>query len=198
MTIQRLKIDVQKSGSPELVAMLSKQLDQLYGQLSKLENAVKFDEDGTYFQSGPVELLSWLRTHRAKFASEYAPIELVFDFADIGNTVFIRATPYWLETTFTNLWKNSVDAVGGEGCRIIIRGTIVRGKLRLTVLDNGEGFQPNDVERAFQFQYSSKSKERGRGHMEVRDAMERMNGSATVASTDQGYRVQLDFGSILE
>ncbi len=75
---------------------------------------------------------------------------------------------------------------------------MVNGKLRLTIFDNGEGFQPNDIERAFQFQYSTKSKERGRGHMEVRDAMERMNGSATVAATDRGYRVQLDFRSIVK
>ena len=67
MTIQRLKLEVHNSGSPDLAATLSRQLDQLYGQLSKLENAVKFDEDGAYFQSGPVELLTWLRNHQAKF-----------------------------------------------------------------------------------------------------------------------------------
>jgi len=196
MTIQRLKVDVQKSGSPALAASLSPQLDQLYGQLSKLEAAVKFDEDSTYFQSGPVELMSWLRDHQAKFASEYAPIVLALDFDVNGNAIHIQATPYWLETTFTNLWKNSVDAVGGAGCHITLKGTIMGNDLHITVIDNGEGFQANDVERAFHFQYSSKSKERGRGHMEVRDAMERMSGSACVSATDQGYRVQLVFRSV--
>lgn len=193
MTIQQLKLDVQNAGSPQLAATLSLKLDQLYGHLSRLEKAVDFDEDSSYFQFAPIELVPWLLNHQVKFAREYGPITLEFE--NVGNAVFVHATPYWLETTFTNLWKNSVDAVGRERCQITLRGTLSGNGLCLTVLDNGDGFQSTDVERAFQFQYSSKAKDRGRGHMEVGEAMERMNGSARVAATDRGFRVQLVFRS---
>lgn len=193
MAIQRLKLDVQGAASPQLAATLSKQLDQLYGQLSKLEQAVKFDEDSAYFQAGPIELASWLRDHQTKFANEYAAIELFLDFDGVAGLVHVYATAYWLETTFTNLWKNSVDEVGRECCQITLRATRSGNELRIIVLDNGTGFQASDVERAFQFQYSSKSKDRGRGHMEVQDAMERIGGTANVVETDRGFRVQLVF-----
>ncbi len=193
MAIQRLKLDVQGAASPQLAATLSQQLDQLYGQLSKLEQAVKFDEDSAYFHAGPIDLVSWLRDHQTKFANEYAAFELFLELDGIAGPLHVYATAYWLETVFTNLWKNSVDEVGVEGCQITLMAARSGNELHVTVLDNGTGFQASDVERAFQFQYSSKSKERGRGHMEVRDAIERMGGTANVVATDRGFRVQLVF-----
>ena len=193
MAIQKLKLDVQNAGSQQLTATLSQQLDNLYGHLSKLENAVKFDEDETYFQGGPIELFSWLKGHQRKFASEYAQMSLVLDWASADHSTLVFATPYWLETTFTNLWKNSLDAVGREGCQVTVTASKVGKDLSVIVCDNGLGLRHEDLELAFQFQFSTKSSDRGRGHLEVRDAMERMGGLARVVEASGGYRVQLVF-----
>ena len=49
--------------------------------------------------------------------------------------------------------------------------------LELVVLDNGPGFSPTASAAAFREQHSTKAPHRGRGLLEVQDAVERLGGS---------------------
>lgn len=193
MTIRNLREYLNEPWSHDLVARISIQVDQLYDQLSRLEKAVTFDEESSYFQCGSIALMPWLRDHQIKFAREFAPITLDLRFESADNNLRVCGTPYWLETAITNLWKNSIDEVGRDQCKITMEATREGHEVHLAVRDNGPGLRESGFKRGFQFQYSSKSPERGRGHMEVADAMKKMNGSACVVPTDDGYRVQLRF-----
>ena len=66
------------------------------------------------------------------------------------------------------------------------------GMLHVLVRDNGPGFSTQMVENAFQVAYSSKAESRGRGLLEIADAVRRLQGEVRLlpVAVNQ-HRVQL-------
>ena len=88
----------------------------------------------------------------------------------------MQANEYLLETIFRNIWLNAHQSVG-ENCEIAITFRRQRHELEILISDNGEGFSPELKEIVFQQVYSTKnSSGRGRGLMEIQDAVERLDG----------------------
>jgi signal transduction histidine kinase len=151
------------------------------------------DPDDEYFRFRPVTVGDWLELMGASYARRYRAI----GFERLGAAAAIRAqvvaNDYFLRLIFWNLWLNSHQAVG-DGCKMSIEFSIDGGNLRLVVLDNGTGFPAESLGVAFYDRYSKKSPDRGRGLLEVQDAVEQLRGTAELFKHASGaYRVSLTF-----
>lgn len=198
MMIKSLRFEIQQSAPPQLAADLVTQLDDLFASLSRLKGAVDFDEDEAFFLPTVVSLPLWLADYRTRFEREYGPVNLVVNADGSSDRFKTLATEYWLETVFRNLWKNSLDAMSDS------RGAItclIRSDSQLVtvlIVDDGPGFTAEDHAWAFRYQHSTKDLERGRGSMEIADAMQRMGGAVALRTTDYGHRVMLTFKRMVE
>jgi signal transduction histidine kinase len=149
------------------------------------------DPDDEYFRFRPVTVVDWLDLMGAAYARRYRSIGFEPLGAPSAKGARVIASDYFLRLTFWNLWLNSHQAVG-EGCKISIEFSLEGGTLRLVVLDNGAGFPAESVGVAFYDRYSKKSPHRGRGLLEVQDAVEQLQGSADLILHSSGtYRVSL-------
>jgi signal transduction histidine kinase len=186
-------MEARRSSEPEVYARMGPMLDELLSTLRRVEALADFEEHACHFDPMGVRLRAWLNDHQVRFSKEFGPVELRTDFSSCGDDVIIYATTFWLDLVFTNLMKNSLEATGFP-CRILVRAIADPKRVRLVIIDNGLGLASEDQNRAFTVQYSSKGTDRGRGHMEIGDAMRRMGGGARVDMVpDHGYRVHLTF-----
>lgn len=131
------------------------------------------DVDPSYFEQKPVVLSGWLLEMNKRYASQYEGVELAL-LGDVD--VKITASEYLLETAFWNIWVNAQQAIG-SGCKINVTITDLGTHARILILDNGTGFPVLLKGIAFSQSYSSKHPSRGRGLLEIQDAIERLNGS---------------------
>ena len=91
---------------------------------------------------------------------------------------------------FWNLWKNAQQAVGNP-CEITVRVTLRASEAELLFLDNGGGFSQDHAGVAFVEQFSSKGTDRGRGLLEVQDAIRRLGGTVELAVIGGAYRIRM-------
>ena len=81
-----------------------------------------------------------------------------------------------LEVVFWNIWLNAHQAVGG-GCNVTVVFGTASNDLVLKIFDNGPGFSKDLKDIAFQQMYSSsQTLGRGRGLLEIQEAVERLGG----------------------
>lgn len=156
----------------EVQTIVAKLKDAMISMGRELEAT---DVDPEYFRLRSVALPDWLRQLNARYATQYNPVKLNLIHADHA-WIRVLANDYLLETIFWNIWLNAQQSVG-DNCEI----TIVFGRqlsnLEMRISDNGEGFSPELREIVFQQVYSSTNKSgRGRGLMEIQDAVERLAG----------------------
>ncbi len=133
------------------------------------------DVDPDYFRLRAIALPDWLRQLNARYATQYSPVKLNLIHPDQA-WIRVMANDYLLETVFWNIWLNAQQSVG-ESCEITINLRAHKHELELLIVDNGEGFSAELKEIAFQQVYSSKhSSSRGRGLMEIQEAVGRLAG----------------------
>lgn len=193
LSIDELRDAIRQSGGEQVAADVLPSLDDLKASLRRLEQAVNFDGDEVYFALARISLPQWLKNQSRIFQTEFGSAAISINFDD-EEQYYVKASPYLLDVIFTNLWINSKQEVG-EGCEIALEGRSLGRKIQVTIIDNGPGLRESDTERAFTFPYSTKStEERGRGHLEVDEAIRRLQGTAKVQSAGRyGYRVVLKF-----
>jgi sensor histidine kinase regulating citrate/malate metabolism len=98
-----------------------------------------------------------------------------------------------LYTIFWNLWINAHQAVDGD-CKIMVRAMLNAKQIDLLIVDNGSGFPQELVGVVFQERYSAKGAHRGRGLLEVQDAVHQLRGKAQLVPYGLGdFRVMLSF-----
>lgn len=194
ISVDDLREEIRRIGGDALLNNVLPMLDDMHASLRRLERAVSFEEEETYFNPAKVMLPDWLKSYHRKYQAQFGGVGLRLDFGAAHDQSWIRASPFLLETVFSNLWNNSKQAVDGAA-EVTLNGALQGAHLVVTVIDNGDGFTPSDTERAFRLQYSTKAdSERGRGHMEVADAMRRLGGDVGVRLVPgHGYRVVLTF-----
>lgn len=151
---------------------------------------VEFDTEDGFFEVRPLSVLDWLRAMTSDYAHEAAPIDLAIDDATGAVAVRVRASPYLLGLVFWNLWKNAQQAVAGS-CRIGVRATIENETVHLLITDNGPGFTADARSVAFVQEFSTRSKTRGRGLLEVQDAAERLHGTVRLVDHAGAHRVRV-------
>ena len=172
----------------EVQAVVAKLNDAMISMGRELEAT---DVDPEYFRVRPVALPDWLRKLSTKYAAQYSPVKL--NLIDAEPTwIRVLANEYLLETIFWNIWLNAQQSVG-ENCEITIRFNRHLRELDIRISDNGEGFSPELKEIVFQQVYSSKNDGgRGRGLMEIQDAVERLAGRIELYETKPSdFRIRI-------
>lgn len=182
---------IEKATPPDVRDELALVLVALREGLRGVGRVVEFDTDDSYFQLRAVQVLSWLRTMNQSYAQTYSPIELVIDAASEAEDARVLASDYFLTTIFWNLWINAHQAMGSR-CQVTIRASISRAGLQMLVFDNGGGFPAEARDSAFSTRYSSKGKTRGRGLLEVQDAVEQLRGDIRLVDQDDSLRVRIE------
>ena len=151
------------------------------------------DPDDEYFRFRPIVILDWIERMKATYARRYRAIGFETKGDPIARATKVVANDYFLRLAFWNIWLNSHQAVG-DSCKITIEFVFDSGKLRLNILDNGGGFPEDALGVAFHDRYSKKSINRGRGLLEVQDAVEQLQGTAELVKHSSGtLRVSLLF-----
>ncbi len=129
----------------------------------------------------------------AQYIPKNSLLSLRFEGLAEGQAVRIWANDLMLETVFWNIWKNAQQAVGSP-CEITLQVTVGKNDVELLVFDNGVGFPRDFAGIAFVEQFSSKGVDRGRGLLEVLDAVRRLRGTVEVVETRTGsYRIRMRF-----
>jgi signal transduction histidine kinase len=161
----------------------------------RVSRNVEFDTGDDYLTWLTIPLVSWLEATANEFASRFGPAKHAVNCDPAVRRIKVRATRFLLETIFGNLWSNAIQAVDSP-CNIEIQCALdsVRGIIEILVLDNGSGFPEMQLETAFQQVFSTKSESRGRGLLEVADAVLRLQGTVEltqVATSDYRIRIRL-------
>ena len=186
----RLNTAIQQPDSDGSVASA---LADLKEELRHLGFAVEAaDVEPSHFEVRRIVLMDWLKIMNGRYASQFSQIDLQFQ-GDLGSPVIIDASDYLLETVFWNTWVNAHQATGNP-CRIVLRVKRDKGNVNLLVLDNGPGFPEAVRDGAFQEPVSTYGVNRGRGLLEINDAMRRLFGAVRLADDHTGScRLLFDF-----
>ena len=178
-------------------------LTRLRPAYQRLSQTLEFDTGDGYSEWRPFPLGDWLESSQSHFASHYGQAKLTVIGSPQVRRTTIRANHFLLETVFGNLWANAVQATDGlsQGeshitAEMNLHETDDNREKTLSVLlrDNGTGFTPEMVETAFQLQYSTKGESRGRGLLEIADAVRRLQGTVKlVPVAAKEFRILISF-----
>src|SRR6266404_7960280 len=131
------------------------------------------DVDPEFFRQRSIALADWLRQMNVRYTAQYTAIN--FKLNVDAESVRVFANDYLLETVFWNIWLNAQQATGPQ-CDLIIDFKIQDKHVELRVSDNGGGFTSDLKDVVFQQVYSTRSSSRGRGLLEIQDAVEQLGG----------------------
>ncbi len=145
-------------------------------------NAIDVDPD--YFRERQIHVADWLKGMNATYATTYSPIGLEVSGA-LGSTIW--GSDYLLGLIFWNIWIDAHQIIGA-GCNISVHIECNEKNTLLTVCDNGDGFPEKMMDIAFQERFSTKSRNRGRGLLEVQDAVAKLRGSIGLFERQPGDR----------
>lgn len=167
-------------------------VNQLKDSLRALSRIVEFNINDSYFEWRAVDLVAWLQSMTSQYiAKNNTPLILRITGLSDGQVVHIRANDLLLEILFWNLWKNAQQAVVSS-CEIIVHVTLADTAVELSITDNGSGFSPEYADVAFVEQFSSRDSNRGRGLLEVQDAIRRLGGTVDlVQNATNEYRIRI-------
>src|SRR5262249_12390601 len=150
---------------------------------------VEFDDNDNYFKLRRISICGWLFTMNAEYSRKYQPIELNIDDCTDGFPAHLLGCGYLLRIIFWDLLINSQPAVEGD-CKITVQVTTDSKDVHLLVIDNGGGFPEELMGVAFQERFSGNGAHRGRGLLEVQDAVRQLHGRAQLVPYHPGeYRV---------
>lgn len=191
--LNELQSLVSTLGDDQTRARILSCLGQLGDEFQEVGRLAVSNPDDEYFRFRPITILDWIERMKGAYAKRYSAL----GFEPLGPPAALAAkvlaNDYFLRLAFWNLWLNSHQTVGSM-CKISIEFSIDAGMLRLVVLDNGAGFRADAVGVAFHDRFSKNGDHRGRGLLEVQDAVEQLQGTAELVKHATGtYRVRLTF-----
>ena len=175
------------------------ELTAIYGDLQtffqRVNRVVEFDVEGNYTAWRTFRLGEWLENAAPMLAGRHGTASLAVRGAAEGRQSYVRATEFLLETVFGNVWANAVQAAeqaGEAACRITVDLRVADGQVEALLSDSGPGFLEQQTEAAFRFPFSTKSETRGRGLLEIAEAVGRLQGGVRLVAARPGeYRIQI-------
>lgn len=187
----RIRSQVENLRDEALRQTLTAELTALSDSLAVVGRVIEFDVGDGHFTVRRLSIADWLIAFNSEYGRRYRPVTLRLERPDQGGLII--GSDYLLGTVFWNLWINAQQAVPGSECVITVRFTVTADHVKLTVLDNGEGF-PRGVSEAGFPDANPRPGHRGRGLLEVQEAIERLHGEAGLVRHDDGtYRIVLTF-----
>jgi nitrogen fixation/metabolism regulation signal transduction histidine kinase len=189
--------EIQEPNLRDKLLSVTSEIEDSFRQVSRL---VEFDISDEYFSYRSVVLADWVIEFNSRYSATNSPVWLTVPNQSSGSKLRILANNYHLDTIFGNLWNNSVQAVRTCGmtrgeCRITldIRATEQR-RVEVLVSDNGLGIPASLADLAFHVVVSTKGEGRGRGLLEVQDAVLRLFGTLTLVPVKpEEYRICMSF-----
>lgn len=168
---------------------------QLRALFERLGQVVDFDVDEKHVIWQSIPLGEWLNRVSPNLATRYGPATFVVSGTPEAQHAVIRATTFLLETAFGNLWVNAVQATEQEqSCYITADFRLHKSSIEVLLSDNSLGFTSSDAEAAFRVPFSTKSASRGRGLLEVAEAVSRLHGTVQLIEINpEEYRIRIDF-----
>jgi signal transduction histidine kinase len=183
----RLKSATSGGATPDIQVALAKMNDALLSLSRELEAT---DADPQHFQQRPIALGDWLRNMDGRYTSRYSSVNLKLVNADDPG-LRVLGSDYLLEIVFWNIWLNAHQAAGSD-CSMTVIFEKSGKELLLKILDTGQGFSKDMKEIAFQEMFSTKTAGRGRGLLEIQEAVERLGGSVRLyEERPSEYRLQI-------
>jgi len=172
--------------APDVQAALGKINDALLSLGRELEAT---DADPRYFQQRPIALGDWLRQMDLRYTNRYSSVNLKL--INDNPEARIIASDYLLEIVFWNIWLNAHQEAG-TNCSVTVVFEATGKNLILKILDSGQGFSKDVKDIAFQEMYSTKTPGRGRGLLEIQEAVERLRGQIWLyEEKPSDYRLQI-------
>jgi len=102
-----------------------------------------------------------------------------------GKIPLVLADREALHSVFTNLVLNALQAMNGEGGKVVIRlAGEEAGRAIIEISDTGRGIPPEDIAKVFEPYYSTKETGTGLGLAIVRKAVDDHGGSISVNSKE--------------
>lgn len=192
--INRLEQIASKVSDPALQNELMDVFTGLQKGFRRISRNVEFDTGDDYLLWQSIPIIGWLESNANDFASQFGHAAFAVSCDQAVRRTRVRAMRFFLETVFGNLWSNAIQAVEPP-CSINIQCSLDagRGQIEMLVIDNGPGFPETHLETAFQQVFSTKSETRGRGLLEIADAITRLQGTIQLTRTANGsYRIRLN------
>jgi signal transduction histidine kinase len=170
---------------------------ELRDAFRRLGRVVESSEvDAEHFRPRAIRLADWLAEMNTEYGRSFSPVKLAVEGESgcpLTIPLTIKASDYLLKLIFWNLWVNAHQAVSEE-CVITTRLRRDGKRVEVVFLDNGDGFPPSLRGVAFQERFSSNGVDRGRGLLEVQEAVERLFGEVGLFEHRPGeYRVKMFF-----
>jgi signal transduction histidine kinase len=180
-----LPLDQEASTSPAMA--------DLKAEFTRMARALEaIDLDQPHFDLRPIALLDWLKAMNGRYASQFNSIDLRPE-GDLDPPAVVLASDYLLETVFWNTWQNA-HLAAGSSCVIWLKVTLSAGYVSLVVVDNGPGFPEAIRDVAFRERFSTNGANRGRGLLEIDDAVRRLQGTVRIEKVGAvEMRLRFDF-----
>ena len=161
--------------------------------LQKISRTVEFDIGDDYLTWRDIVVVDWIMSAVGDMNGRYGNASLDVACDPTARKAKVRTNLFLLDTLFGNLWANAIQASDApHTIRLEISVDLLKQRLVMVVSDSGPGFSDAYVETAFQAQFSTKSTNRGRGLMEIADAVTRMQGEVSlVKMPSNDYRVRI-------
>ena len=191
--IFRLESVIGRITDPAVKSDLVTILGGLESGFDRISRCVAFETRDDYLTWQSISLVSWLDRADIDFIGQYGHATQSITCDPVVRQARIHASRFLLDTIFGNVWTNAIQAVAGS-CHIEFQCSVdpQANNLFITVIDNGNGFDQQDMDTAFLQMYSSKSRHRGRGLLEIADGVNRLQGNVRLVPDGQGLiRLQI-------
>ncbi|MFN0161057.1 MAG: ATP-binding protein [Burkholderiales bacterium] len=186
LSAERLKMKLGDKLAGSDAELLQRSTDLIVAQVNALKHMV--DDFKEYARTPPAALVSLdlnLLVREVLGLYESSPVPIQADLAD--DVERVQGDASQLRQVIHNLLQNAQDAVAGRDApAIVVATSAIAGGARLTVTDNGPGFTPKVIGRAFEPYVTTKARGTGLGLAIVKRIVEDHHGTIALANRDKG------------
>lgn len=164
------------------------QIDALTNIANEFSNFAKMPQPS----EEKIEIVSLIKSVREVFSQNE---EIVFNINCDPEKIFVHADKDQLIRVFNNLIKNAMQAIPGDRKGVInIMLTVVNGKVRISIADNGVGIEKSKRAKIFVPYFTTKSTGTGLGLAMVKQIVENHRGTIEFESVeDEGSTFIIEF-----
>lgn len=200
MLLSKLRVITEKMQETSVRGELLVTANQILDAFRQVSRLVEFDVSDEYFQRRPIALMDWIIGFNSRYSATQGPVAVTVTEHPTGSKLRILANEQHLETIFLNLWNNSTQAVQMQGeadvaCHICVDiRPEASQRVEVLLMDNGPGIPEHLTDTLFGMSFSTKGEGRGRGLLEVQDAVRQLCGTVRLVQVQHGeYRVMMSF-----
>ncbi|MGO4542690.1 sensor histidine kinase [Paenibacillus sp. 2TAB19] len=175
------------SGKQEHAVQTISQIHGLTSHLLHMVNRIKEKAEDIELDVSTLEIRELIEavTASSRPLTESRAVRLTTSYETYGKLI---GDEVHLKETLSNLIRNALDSISGEGGEIRLHTSYARRELRIDVIDNGAGITPEDLSRIFEPFYTTKKNalNYGLGLSYCRGVMAKHGGKLTVAASELG------------